>query len=86
MKKVLSDYTEIQFIQFMSELFVANDGASDDVLDPLLEEFERLTEHPDGSDLIYYPEDEAQCTPEGITETVKQWRQANGFPGFKPRF
>lgn len=83
MKRNFSDYTEAEFIQFMQELSTANKGAPDDVLDPLLEEFERITEHPAGSDLIYYPEDGADNSNEGITQTVKEWRAANGLPGFK---
>lgn len=84
MGKSIPDYTEAEFIRFMQEIFTANrNGTPDEVLDDLLDEFRRLTEHPDGSDLIYWPEDEAQCTPEGITKTVKEWRRANGLPGFK---
>ena len=86
MQKSFSDFTEHQFVRFMEELFSANGSAPDEVLDPLLEEFERITEHPAGTDLIYYSEDEELCTPEGITETVKQWREANGLPGFKSQF
>jgi Colicin immunity protein / pyocin immunity protein. len=47
-------------------------------------EFERITEHPSGSDLIYYPEPGVENFPEGIVKTVKEWRAANGKPGFKP--
>ncbi len=80
----ISDYTEAQFIQFMDELFKANDnGASDEALGELLDQFRLLTEHPDGTDLIYYPEDGADDTARGITETVKKWREDNGLPGFK---
>lgn len=80
----ISDYTEAQFIQFMDELFTANDnGASDEALGELLAQFRLLTEHPDGTDLIYYPEDGADDTARGITETVKKWREDNGLPGFK---
>ncbi|WP_016702869.1 bacteriocin immunity protein [Pseudomonas chlororaphis] len=86
MEKSIPDYTEAEFIRFMQEVFTANGNSTpDEVLDDLLDEFRRLTEHPDGSDLIYWPEDEAQCTPEGITNTVKEWRKANGLPGFKAR-
>ncbi|MBS5838238.1 MAG: bacteriocin immunity protein [Pseudomonas sp.] len=49
----------------------------------MLDEFERLTEHPAGSDLIYYPEDGADNSAEGITQTIKEWRAENGLPGFK---
>lgn len=86
MKKSISDYTEAEFIRFMQEIRGANKNASDEVLGELLEKFRQLTGHPDGSDLIYYPEDGADNSNEGITETVKVWREANGLPGFKPRF
>jgi hypothetical protein len=87
MKKSISDYTEAQFIRFMQEIFTANsNGTPDEILGELLDQFCELTEHPDGTDLIYWPEDETQCTPAGITETVKKWREANDLPGFKPRF
>ncbi|OLF54502.1 bacteriocin immunity protein [Pseudomonas chlororaphis] len=80
----ISDYTEAEFIRFMQEVFTANgNGTPDEVLDDLLDKFRRLTGHPDGSDLIYWPEDEAQCTPEGITRTVKEWRSTHHLPGFK---
>ncbi len=49
----------------------------------MLDTLEQLTEHPAGSDLIYYPEEGADHSPEGITQTVKEWRAANGLPGFK---
>ncbi|MDA6953361.1 bacteriocin immunity protein, partial [Escherichia coli] len=49
----------------------------------LVREFERLTEHPDGSDLIYYPRDDREDSPEGIVKEIKEWRAANGKPGFK---
>ncbi|MGN1620181.1 bacteriocin immunity protein, partial [Yersinia enterocolitica] len=55
----------------------------DYVLDELLEHFERITEHPKGTDLIYYPPSDSECTPEKILETVKKWRAENGKPGFK---
>ncbi|MFP3516571.1 bacteriocin immunity protein [Pseudomonas sp. SIMBA_077] len=87
MKKTLSDYSEAQFTLFMQEIFTANNnGTHDEVLDEHLDQFRWLTAHPAGSDLIYWSEDESQCTPKGITKAVKEWRQANGLPGFKPCF
>ncbi|MBK5527596.1 bacteriocin immunity protein [Pseudomonas sp. TH08] len=83
MKSRLSDYTEAEFLSFLQEIRAANKNASDEVLDPLLSHFCTITEHPDGTDLIYYPEDEADNSNEAIIETVKKWRAANGLPGFK---
>lgn len=86
MKKSISDYTEAEFIQFIREIRMANKSAPDAVLGELLEQFRLLTEHPDGTDLIYYPEGGSDNSNEGIAKTIKEWREANGLPGFKPRF
>lgn len=84
MANKISDCTEEQFIGLLQEIFTSNrNGTPEAVLADMLDNFCELAEHPAGTDLIYWPEDEAQCTPEGITETVKEWRAANGLPGFK---
>ncbi|TOO02652.1 bacteriocin immunity protein, partial [Vibrio parahaemolyticus] len=49
----------------------------------LLENFIATTEHPDGSDLIYYPENSEDGTPENIVRIVKEWRLSQGLPCFK---
>ncbi|MBU4632719.1 bacteriocin immunity protein [Pseudomonas chlororaphis subsp. aurantiaca] len=36
-----------------------------------------------GPDLIYYTEEGADNSPEGVTQIVKAWRAANGLSGFK---
>lgn len=83
MKKHISDYTEQEFVEFMREIFIENEADTDDRLDVLLEEFRRLTEHPAGTDLIYYCNSDEDCTPERITQRVKEWRESSGLPGFK---
>ncbi|CAM3598712.1 Colicin-E7 immunity protein [Pseudomonas reidholzensis] len=84
MKETISDYTESQFASFIQEIFVANSGgASDEMMATLLDQFCELAEHPAGTDLIYYPEEGADDSAEGITLTIKAWRAANGLPGFK---
>ncbi|MFJ2322844.1 MULTISPECIES: bacteriocin immunity protein [unclassified Pseudomonas] len=42
-----------------------------------------MSEHPAGSDLIYYRNLERITPPEGVTRIVKDWRAAQGSPGFK---
>jgi len=84
MEKTITDYTEAQFIQFVHDLFEANStGASDEVMADLLDHFCEVSKHPSGTDLIYYPEEGTDDSAEGITNTVKEWRAANGLPGFK---
>ncbi|EJK9766137.1 bacteriocin immunity protein [Salmonella enterica] len=83
LKKSISDYTEAKFIEFMKEIDKENVAETDDKLDLLLNHFEQVTEHPDGTDLIYYAASDAESTPEAITLKIKEWRAANGKPGFK---
>ncbi|OOF32636.1 bacteriocin immunity protein [Salinivibrio costicola] len=83
MKNSIVDYTEEDCLKLVEQIFVENVAETDDVLDELLEHFELITEHPDGSDLIYYPEKEEDATPENIVRIVKEWRQSQGLPCFK---
>lgn len=79
----ISDYSEQDFIDFIKKILIENVAETDDLLDEMLVKFEEITEHPDGTDLIYYPENPADSTPERITEIVKEWRESKGLPSFK---
>lgn len=81
-KKTISDYTEAEFLAFVTDLFdfSKRTEAEDDAL---IDEFERLSEHPEGNGVIFYPPDDREDTPEGIVKEVKRWRAENGKPGFK---
>ncbi|ELZ5939811.1 bacteriocin immunity protein [Providencia stuartii] len=83
LKNSISDYTESEFIDFMHEIDKENIAETDDKLDVLLNHFEKITEHPAGTDLLYYAQSDADSTPEAITKIVKEWRAKNGKPGFK---
>lgn len=85
-KNSLSDYTENEFVKFLEELFKEDVAPSDVRADILLFHFRKIIGHPSGADLIYHPEQGADTSAEGITKTIKDWRDANGLPGFKPRF
>lgn len=80
LKGQFSDYTEAEFIDLLVDIVEAN--GSEEYQDQLLEHFIEITEHPLGSDLIYYPENPADSTPERIAEIVKDWRAREGLPGF----
>ena len=84
LKSSFSEYTEAEFLVFMKEIFQENVAETDEHLDKLLEHFEKITEHPKGTDLIYYAVSDLDSTPEAITKKVSEWRAANGKPGFKP--
>ncbi|WP_312373921.1 bacteriocin immunity protein [Stutzerimonas nitrititolerans] len=85
-KDSLSDYTEYQFIEFLKEIRREDKATTDDRTDMLLLHFNKIIGHPSGMDLIYHPEPGADTSAEGITQTIKEWREVNGLPGFKPCF
>lgn len=80
--KKLSEYTEDEFLLFVKKIRNSEYTTEDEQIQAVLD-FERLTEHPDGSDLIYYAPSEQEATPEIILAKIKEWRAANGKPGFK---
>ena len=80
--KEINDYSEDEFLDFVMFLCDSSKRTEEEDIKMVLE-FERLTEHPNGSDLIFYPKDDRADTPEGIVKKVKEWRAANGKPGFK---
>lgn len=73
-------YTEAEFTSLVQEIFNAEGGEA--YQDELIKHVCSLSEHHEGSDLIFYNEDE-DITPQGIVEEIKTWRKANGKPGFK---
>jgi hypothetical protein len=83
LKNSITDYTEAEFLEFMREVFKENVAETDERLDLLLDHFEKITEHPEGTDLIYYASSDAESTPEAITNKIKEWRAANGLMTFK---
>lgn len=78
----ISYYTEKDFLIFVQSICNGGQESEEEDVKNILE-FKRLTEHPDGSDLIYYPRDDREDSPEGIVKEVKEWRTANGKTGFK---
>ena len=77
-----SDFTETEFFEFVTRICNADFSTEKEHTDAILL-FKKLTEHPQGSDLIYYANSDEESTPEAIIEKVKTWRLANEKPGFK---
>jgi hypothetical protein len=81
-KKKLEDYTESEYKTLIQRLFTG-DYTSEAELDEIVETIVNTSEHPNGSDVMYYPSAGAEDSPEGVLNTIKTWRVANGKPGFK---
>ncbi len=83
-KGTLSDYTGDQFKVLIQS--IKDCEGSEDFQAGLIEHLNSIAGGAGGSDLIYYPEDGADSSAEGVVQTIKAWCLANGLPGFKPRF
>lgn len=81
MKKNISDYTEVEFKKIIEAIINCEGDEKDQ--DNNLEHFVSVTEHPSGSDLIYYPEGNNNGSVEAIIKEIKEWRAKNGKSGFK---
>jgi len=81
--KTISDYTEKEFLDFVRKICKIQGYNSEKEHSEAVSQFEILSEHPDGSDLIYYPKEGQDDSPEGIVKEVKEWRAKNNKPGFK---
>ncbi|APJ76746.1 bacteriocin immunity protein [Escherichia coli] len=79
--KTINDYTENEFLDLVRK--ICNAEGTEKESEQLVREFRRLSEHPSGSDLIFYPENGKDDSPEAIVQEVKTWRLANGKPSFK---
>jgi len=82
-KNSISEFTELEFLEFITSITNPLNNISEQVLDSHIMRFKSLSEHPNGSDLIYWPEADGLDTPEEIVRIIKEWRAANGKPGFK---
>ena len=87
MKTTLSakfeEYTEAEYLNLIHRLF-KGDYSSEKQLDEVVELIVVTSEHPAGSNVLYYPAEGVEDSPEGVLNTIKDWRAANGKPGFKP--
>ncbi|MBX8614818.1 bacteriocin immunity protein [Pseudomonas capsici] len=69
-------------MRFVTDICQVN-ATSEDEHRQWVRHFSAIIEHPSGGDLIFYPLPDADSSPEGIVNAIKQWRAENGRPGFK---
>ncbi|MFJ3075787.1 bacteriocin immunity protein [Pseudomonas sp. NPDC087029] len=83
LKDQITDYTEQEFVEFLYEINRAIEDEPDKILIPLIGHFEKITEHPSGSDLFFRPQGSSQGEPEQVLKIIKDWRLANNKEGFR---
>jgi hypothetical protein len=77
----ISDMSEKKFLDFVWKIYQSQYATEKQQIAAVME-YERLSEHPAGSDLLYYPEPGKEG-PERVVLEIKNWRKANGKSGFK---
>ncbi|RIJ11284.1 bacteriocin immunity protein [Pseudomonas sp. 91RF] len=82
-KSRFEEYTESEFIALINRL-VEGDYSSEREHDAIVDNIVSISEHPSGSDILYYPAEGVEDSPAGVLKAIKEWRAANGKPGFKP--
>ncbi|GLR08027.1 bacteriocin immunity protein [Mixta theicola] len=80
MAKKYSDYTEKEFLELIISVYRGG-FKSEGERDAIVYEIVNASEHPDRTDILFYPSGED--SPEGVLKTIKEWRAKNGKPGFK---
>lgn len=83
-KSRFEEYTESEFIALINRL-VEGDYSSEREHDAIVDNIVKISEHPSGSDILYYPAEGVEDSPAGVLKAIKEWRGANGKPGFKPQ-
>ncbi|TLP64719.1 MULTISPECIES: bacteriocin immunity protein [Pseudomonas] len=87
LKNKIEEYSESEFTDFLKEFFENPSRLKGDALgvhiNQLIDYFESLIDHPDKSDLIYYPAVGVEDSPTGVISVIKEWLAANGKPGFR---
>lgn len=86
LKEKLEDYTEAEFLTFLRGFFENDSGLSGEAFSEYsvkrMRHFEKVTEHPRKRLVLTRPIGR-EDSPEGVLEEIKEWRKANGKPGFK---
>ncbi|MFJ2480344.1 bacteriocin immunity protein [Pseudomonas sp. NPDC087598] len=83
LKNKLEDYTESEYLAVIERLFRGR-FPSEKKHDEFVDNIVATSEHPNGTGILYYPEEGVDDSPEGVLAAIKAWRAANGKPGFKP--
>lgn len=81
LKHCLADYSYDEFRLIVEALIQATGSRA--WQDRLLEHFIEVVQHPDGADLIYYPEEDRGRCAEQVMARVLEWRASKGLAVFR---
>lgn len=82
LKASINEYAEKEFLEILSKLFNGQ-CSTEQEYHGLLEHVEQISQHPKGNEILFYSAPGVEDSPEGVLRIIKEWRAANGLPGFK---
>lgn len=83
LKATLQDYTATEFQTLVERIWAVDLPRQDH--DRLINHFDRVVDHPSGTDLLFYPDDQfGENSPDWVVHHIKGWHQQQGIVGFKP--
>ncbi|KQZ82550.1 bacteriocin immunity protein [Pseudomonas sp. Root562] len=82
LKNKFEEYTESEYANLIIRLFQGG-FRSEEEHDAIVENIVSTSEHPNGTGVLYYPEEGVEDSPAGALKAIKDWRAANGKNGFK---
>ncbi len=80
-KNSITEYSEKEFLNFVNDIYECN--GSEEEINLWVDWFNDLVAHPERSDLIFYPPDEREDSPQGVVHEIKRWYASQGLPCFK---
>ncbi|MNX29581.1 Colicin-E2 immunity protein [compost metagenome] len=82
LKASLKEYTASEFQTLVNKIWAVDLPKQDH--DELINHFDRIVGHPQGADLLFYPDDRfSSNSAAGVVQLVRGWHQKQGIAAFK---
>ncbi|RMC34440.1 bacteriocin immunity protein [Paracoccus alkanivorans] len=81
-KPTLSEYTRAEFLALVERISDPHAGTDEEDGD-FVSHFNEIVPHPSGSDLLFWPEEGADNSSEGVVTEIERYCRENGLPSFK---
>lgn len=82
-KHSLTEFTRAEFLGFVKDISHVR-GRSEEEDDAWVNHFARLIEpYPGGTDILFWPEPDADDSSEGVVTTIERYFRQHGLPCFR---
>ncbi|MFL1467377.1 bacteriocin immunity protein [Marinobacter sp. DUT-3] len=77
----LIEYSENEFLEILKEFWDGDMTEAEEY--EFVQRFNEIIEHPEKSDLIFYPPGNRDDSPEGVIDELKKWYREQGKACFR---